>query len=232
MRKTHVFGLIMFAVFAFSVMVASASAATLQWLAAGKPITTPQLFDSVGTIEGGNEKAIAGFKIAILCTGSFDGTVGPGVEGMITEVLDTSEKTIVLGTNEIACINDKSCPSALVAPVNLPWLTRLELMGTEAEPLFLGVAENGGKGEPGWEVMCEEPLIGLVEETCTAVATKAAGSVNLENDPAENDVLGTIVLEEGLLCSGTNEETGYVSTGTEPTLILLTSGEPLAVSYE
>jgi hypothetical protein len=232
MKKTHVFGFMVFAVFAFSVMMAaSASAATLQWLANSKPITTPQLADITGTLELGNEKAIAGFKIAVLCIGSFDGTVGPGAEDMITEVLDTAEKTVVLGTNEIACTNDKSCPSALAAPVNLPWLTRLELMGTEAEPLFLDVLENGGKGEPGWEVMCEEPLIGLVEETCTAVPAKP-GSADLENDPAENDVLGTFVLEEIALCTGTNEETGFVSTGTEPGLILLISGEALAVSYE
>jgi hypothetical protein len=232
MKKTHVFGLMVFAVVVFSVMVAaSASAATLQWLDNGKPITTPQLADVTGTVEIGNEHAVAGFKVSILCTFESDGTVGPGAEGLATEFLDSSEKRVELGVDEPVCTNDSSCPKPSVVPAHLPWLVRIELMGTEAEPLFLDVAENGGKGEPGWEIMCEEPLIGLVEETCTSVPAKL-GSADLENDPAENDVLGTVVLEEITLCSGTNEETGFVSTGTEPGLILLVSGEALSVSYE
>jgi hypothetical protein len=233
MKKSHVFGCMVFAVVAFSVMMAaSAFAATLQWLANGKPIATPQSASTIITLEIGNETAIAGFKLKALCVGTLDGTVGPGGEDMITEVLERGNK-IELGDKEMNCINDDSCPSPLVSPIHLPWLTHLELMGTEAAPLVLDVYENGGKGEPGWELMCEEPLIGLIEETCESVAaTGKLMTADLENDPAENDVLGTIALEEILLCSGNDAETGYVSTHSEPFLFLLLSGEPSAVSYE
>jgi hypothetical protein len=232
MKKTHALGLIAFAVFAFSAMMAaSAFAATLQWLEGGKAMTGPQLFQTVKTTEDAITDADGtGLTIIMSCSWIEDGVIGPGLQRTVTEVLSLAAGKITL-SSLLSCTNIMSCPSPQAAPADLPWLARLELMGTEAEPLFLDVLENGGQGEPGWELMCEEPLIGLVEDTCTNVATKPIGS-NLENDAAENDVLETLVLEEILLCAGTGTETGSISTGAEPGLISLTGGGSLSVSYE
>jgi hypothetical protein len=236
MKKAHVLGLALFAVFAFSVMaVASASATTLQWLAKGEKITSPLLSDAEGEIELGNNKAPLLGLVSVLCSGIFDGTVGPGAEDLITEVLNLSNEAITLA-KPVSCTNVSQCPKPTVAPENLPWLTELELMGTETTPLFLNKILNGGKGEPTWWVMCEEePIVGLAEEECAGPA-----STNIENDAAENDVLATFSKAEAeaegalALCSGNKEKTGFVNTAATDAvgLLLLTSGEALSVSYE
>jgi len=237
MRKIHVFAVAALAVFAFGVVAASASAATLQWLEGGVAMAAASASETTGEILLRNTNGGGiGLNVEVLCSGTFDGSVGPGIQDQITEVLDLNKVQVTL-TNLLACTDENgNCGSPLVAAVNLPWLTELELMGTEAAPLFLDVLKPGNgntgtAGNPGWEIDCTT-IFGLVEETCTG----EVGS-DLENMPGENDVLGTFseaeIVAEGAqaLCSGGGGKTGTVNTD-EAGLIFLTNGKPLAVSYE
>jgi hypothetical protein len=207
--------------------VASASDATLRWLASGVAITTAEPSLSVGEIELVNLKTLINTESAILCSVKFVGTVGPGIEDTITEVLDLSGNLITL-EKRIVCTNVKGCPKPELAFLDLPWLTELELTGTEAEPLFLDKILNGGKGEPGYEIHCE--VIGLpFEEACLG-----PGGSKLTNDISEGDVLLIFELQETLICTNQTLATAEIRTGAgdEEMLITLTSGLALSSSYE
>jgi hypothetical protein len=229
MKKIHVVGITVLAVFACSVMVAaSASAATLQWLAEGVKITEPLASETTGELELVNTSTIIGTEVGVLCSGIFDGTVGPGAEDTITEVLNLSKEKIELGVRLITCTVTKgTCGTATLAPEDLPWLTELELMGTETEPLFLDKILNGGKGEPGYSVHCTSPL--SFEEICLGAA-----SSDLENDPLESDVLGSFIGKELVgKCNGKTTATAYLSTENDGAgLLTLNNKVPLSVSYE
>jgi hypothetical protein len=239
MKKIHVLGLALVAMLAFSVVAAaSASAATLQWLAGGKAIASPGLnSETIGQLSlGSTNGAKLKIEAIVLCSGIFTGSVGPGGEDMITGVLNLSKEPVT-SAKKLLCSSVKTCEGeSEVIPVNLPWLTHLELMGTEAEPLFLDVLEagNGSTGEsgnPGWEVKCKT-ILATVTEKCTA----ANQGANVVNDMTENDVLGTFEKETTppATCNVGGANTGFVESGSgdELGLSTLNNGEALAVSYE
>lgn len=239
MKKIHLIGLAAIAVLAFSALaVASASATTLVWLANGKKIEEALKSETVGEIELFNLETAVGTKATVLCSGTFMGTVGPGGEDLITSVLTLASEgsvEITLAAPLTTCTNVEGCSKPQVAPVNLPWLTELELMEPKTgEVLFLDIITSGGAGEPGWEIMCE-PLGILFEETCTGTASSM-----LENDAAENDVLGKFegIAEEaagetGVCKTGGKKVAGVNSGATDETgLLTLENGEPLSLSYE
>ncbi len=228
MKKIQMIGVAVLALLAVGVVsVASASATTLQWLKNGLPIGAAQASTTEGEILLANPNGGGlGVKVDVLCSGKFDGTVGPGVEDLITEVLDLTGAMVISLTNLLVCTNIEGCENPLAAPVNLPWLTELELMGTEAAPLFLDKFLSAGFGNPGWEIDCTT-VFGLIEETCTNPI-----GADLENDGTEMDVLGSFLAEGELaLCSGNNAETGEVVSDA-PGLTFLNGGGTLAVSYE
>jgi hypothetical protein len=229
MRKIHVLSVALVATLAFGAMNAAfASAATLQWLAGGVKITEPLASETVGELEFVDTSTIIGTEVGLLCSGIFDGTVGPGTEDMLAELLNLSKEKIELGVRLITCTVTKgTCGTATVAFENLPWLTELELMGTEAEPLFLDKILTGGKGEPGFLLHCTSPL--SFEEACLGAA-----SSDLENDPLESDVLGGFIGKELVgKCNSKTTATGFISTENDgPLLWTLVNKEPLSVSYE
>jgi hypothetical protein len=235
MKKIHVLGVALVAVLALSVVGAvSASAATLQWLANGKAITSALASETTGSITLGSTNGLKiKIEAVVLCSGKFDGTVGPGGEDEITKVLNLSGVEVTLAKPLTECENVKTCTSSEVSPVNLPWLTRLELSGTEAAPEFLDIIEQGAGGaEPGWEVVCKTSL-GTVTETCTAPTTDSV----LTNDTGESDVLGVFPTGSGrntANCSVGGAGTGFLESSStdEAGLSVLTSGEALSVSYE
>jgi len=211
----------------------SASAATLQWLAEGKAIAAALASETKGELllESTNGGGL-GVKVDVLCSGTFDGTVGPGAEDQILELLSLEKVLVTLEKPLLTCVVGQNCTEPEVSAANLPWLTRLELMGTEAEPLFLDVLENGGNGNPGWEVTCL--ILGV---TVTEVCTAEKAGANLVNDVTEKDVLAMF---EGELanCTLGGKESALVETSSTDTpadevgLITLNSGEALSVSYE
>lgn len=230
MRKIHVFGFAVFAVFAFSVMVAaSASAATAEWLAGKEEAITAALAsETTGSLTLGNPNGL-GLKVSVkaLCTGVFVGTVGPSKEDSTTEVLNAAKTS-----STISCTDVENCETAEASAVNLPWLTELIESEVAKKMVVLDVIFSGGKGEPGWKVTCTEPLVGKVSETCEGTASIHGSSV-LENDAAESDVLGTFIKAENnkFLCSGSKTEEGFTTTEEDGAgLVFLTGGEALSVN--
>jgi len=230
MKKIHILGIAAIAMLAFSVVgIASASAATLQWLAATKAIAAAEPSETTGELTlGSTNGGGAGIKVKVLCSGIFDGSVGPGPEDLINELL-TLGKVLVTLAAPLACTNLEGCEKPEVNAVNLPWLTRLELMGTEAAPVFLDVIQKEGS-EPGWEVTCTFPLIGKITETCTA----PAGGTVLKNGTG-GEVTGVFEKEAAneANCTAGGAKSGFVlSEGNPAGVITLNSKAALAVSYE
>jgi len=238
MKKIQVLALALFSVFALSaIAVASASAETTVWLVDGKAIVNPVAVEVAGSVLLADLKTPLG-EAAILCSGLFIGTVGPGAADEITGVLNlnselTSNGVLTeLGLESADCVNERECPSPLVWAENLPWLTILSLMeGGLILDLFF---KEAGK-QPAFEVDCST-IIGLIEDLC-----EGETSVDLENMPTEGDVLGSFnqaeLEAEGLLgtCTLGGPQTAVLATDTtdEVALIFTTSpGHVLAVSTE
>jgi len=223
MKKIHVLGIMIFAILAVgAVSVASASA--LEWLEDGAAITVAKASETTGEIKLRNTNGGGlGLNVEVLCSGTFDGTVGPGINDEITAVLSLTKVAVTLAA-PLACTNVANCESPQVSAVNLPWKTELLTEGT----LFLDML----LGNPGWEIDCNT-IFGLIEESCTGPV-----SSDLVNDAAENDVLGEfneaeiIAKGEQATCTGGGGKTGTVQTdgagliflpGTEPLLVLAVS---------
>ncbi len=219
MKKIHILGVAMVAVLAFGV-VGAVSASAAEWLAEGKVITTPLASTTVGEITLGSTNGLKiGIKSAVLCSGSFIGTVGPGAADTVTEVLSLAGVTVTLAA-PLTCTEVETCTTSEVAPVDLPWAT--ELTSTTKDVLLAN-----GKGNPGWEVVCKTAL-GTVEETCTTLSQ----SSTLEADATEKDMLGKFVKELTGTCTIGGANTGFVesSTADGAGLISLTNGETLTTS--
>jgi len=152
--------LALFAVFAFSAVVASsASALNEEWLFKGEKITVALkgLLDGLINLEhlGG----ITGVS-KVHCTGQFHGNFGPGKLDLITDVLglngeladETHEGPIhcefITGTCGMGAL-------ALVFVHHLPWLTELLLPGGGIAGTWDLIKEDGTHGEPGYEVECD-----------------------------------------------------------------------------
>jgi hypothetical protein len=156
MRKIQILGAFI-AVLAFSALAVASASATL-WLVNSKSLV-------------GTEKVAAsshgllllhllkipllggGGQVLVDCTGLFHGTVGPGAEDEITEVLGLalSEKNIIKckvqsSTNTICVTGNEVTVQAL----HLPWKTLLVLEGNLTWDNFTGTG-----GETGYESECK-----------------------------------------------------------------------------
>ncbi len=176
MRKIHIIGVAFAAIFALSMVGASSASALTLWdqctktapvleftesncITKGTPATfgweeikTLLVVDSLPT-----SLTLTSGPVVVKCEGSMVGSVGPGAENEVTELLNTS-KELITSTKPVSCTtNGGICgASATAFPVNLPWNTLLE--GTE-DMLFTG--SKGGS--PGWSVKC----IGGLTNECT-----------------------------------------------------------------
>jgi hypothetical protein len=201
MKKIHLMGLAMFAVFAFGAIAASSAFAEDRWLIDEVGVTTLTSVQTSGKLILTDLKAPLVGEAAAECSGILDGTVGPAGEDEITEVLTFAG--VAYGkdnaNNELegtgaACTNVKNCPGALVWVFGLPWLTQLELEGSIFVDDF--ISDNTVK-LLGYELECSEQL-GKPVDLCTQPLFKAT----LENMGApENDVLGTINEQGQANCS-------------------------------
>lgn len=182
MRKFHIVGLALMAVFAFSaVMVANASAA--EWLCKEggvfKACSAAKAVDSEGTLTLSDATLLG--TITIECSGTNVGTVGPGAADSITEILDLAK-----ATKDILCKvtgGTALCGTAeaLAEAIHLPWKT--ELLSTTIDDLT-----TSGAGNPGWHVVCST---GTEDECTKALAeltmkNEANGTVDALFNAAEN----------------------------------------------
>lgn len=235
MKKIHVLGLVLFAVFAFSSVIASAAFAESEWLAGGLAIGVALAADTAGTVllinlEGG------AVLIEVECSGLFEGTVGPGAADTITDAVGL--EGTVIGTLEegdtnktgLSCTVVKTAGGILDCEANslatvwvdflnlelsLVWATKIELVGTEFR--------DDIQAESGYEVECKTP-VGSLTNLCGEELT----SSKLENMTTEKGVLGIFdANSQSVKCTLTGAASGDLGGSG---LITLTNGETLSVS--
>jgi hypothetical protein len=155
MKKLQVMILTLAAAFAFSaITVTSASAETTKihnWLANGVVIKENLASETRGELLFEDPETLIG-KVALICSGILDGTVGTNGADSITKMLNTAG-TIEIGTpltgTPLECRTETGCAAATaespidVWPVGLPWKTLLFL--TEAGEV-LDLVEGSAAG--------------------------------------------------------------------------------------
>jgi hypothetical protein len=133
MRKIHILGIALVAIFAFSAVVASmASAETTllaDWEIGGVVVTAETPTTAEGEIQLEDTKA----KLGVTCSGKFIGTSGPNGIDLVTEVQSLTGTQVTL-TAPLLCKSHKFCEESATdieaAPEGLPWTTKAYL--TEA----------------------------------------------------------------------------------------------------
>jgi hypothetical protein len=149
------------AVCAFGVLTAaSASAAFLlaECLLNGVAITSNDLVEISGELLLEDTGAPA--KPDVLCSGIFDGWVGPNSLDWVSEVLNLSKEAIsttplsglaLLCTLDVRSSCEASTETIDVYPVGLPWETEVELLEQTGGPFFIVLFFKAGGGKFGWE---------------------------------------------------------------------------------
>jgi hypothetical protein len=231
MRKIQLMGIAVVAVFALSAFAASSALAAFsaaEWLEGnpGKVIAAAKVAETKGglTLENVKEKA------SILCTGAFDGTVGPGSADEVTKVLTSAgvevpELDETTATGGIKCTGVKTCETeSEVWPQHLPW--KSEVQTELAAKTFFDLVLKNAKGVvPGYTILCLA-LGGLVnvEELCEAVEGSSGQLLNLA---AGVEPTGSI--EPLGPCNGT-AEVGLIIADAGGLATLYLSTEVLSVS--
>jgi hypothetical protein len=233
MRKIQVVGLVLVAMFAFSSLMAASAFAepTLlaEWLVNAKeiPAGTKVASNTEGELEFLNTKNDGGF----LCSGLFEGTVGPSGEDEVTMVwnLESPQKLIeeldeTGATGGIVCVSTgEICENGSeIWPVNLPFKTLLVL---DESGLFLDYALPNANGLlPAYFLLCLF-LGASITELCEA-ATNTFGEVN--NAATDVELLGAL---SPLATCNKEALTGLIENNTgNVALIATTTAETLAVS--
>jgi hypothetical protein len=207
MRKIHLLGLALLGVLAFSAVVA-ASAFAGEWLVEGAKLENAVQAETEGllfltTLENGNVLA------TVDCEGIFDGTIGPGANDLIEDVLNLAheaigtleedENTLSLSCEVTATIsslvgcNLHSLAELWVDNMSLElktgWLSEIELM--EPGGIFLDhlgiIDEANGDLTPGYHLLCLDAFGGSHPNLCTGL-TSAVLTNDLTTTPAS--VLG------------------------------------------
>jgi hypothetical protein len=179
MKKMQVLAVACLALFAFSVVVASASAVTFllaEWLINNTAVTGILLDEAAGELElkalnGGG----FGVKSEVKCSGVFDGWIGEDGLDLNSELLSLSGEVISsteLSGKALSCTNIKECTTPTVWPDGLPMETLAELMEEGTEKFFVDLLFNAG-----WYVECTT-IFGKIAELCSAAET----AVQLTNE--------------------------------------------------
>jgi hypothetical protein len=175
MKRFQLVGVTLLALLAFGVLTAaSASAQTFllaEWLVGGAAVATELLVEVAGELLLTDN----GLKSMILCSGIFDGWVGPNSLDFISEVLSLSGGVIgtPLGTGApLLCVAQEGCSTTAETPniwaENLPWETEVELIEQTGFTGFAGlILPSGTNTTIGWTVECT--ILGIKsEDTCTS----------------------------------------------------------------
>ena len=247
MRKIQVLGVALLALFAFGALTAvSASAANTyllaEWLLSGVAIGASEtdLVEVDGTLLLEDTKGILGSPVAVRCTGSLDGWVGPNSLDFTTEVLNAAEEeisTTPLTGLALSCTAETGCETNTAPPVyllGLPWESEVELLEQPGETTkrfmdLITTKANGGR--LGWEIENCLVLGTAHEDECTV--TEAVAELTLDAGPILLGTFSRVITElNGLplaLCIASGAETGVVEgEGT----FLVSGGGELAASSE
>ncbi len=223
MRKIQVFWLVLVAMCAFSALASTQAFGALtfalaQWLANGSLILEALLSDAEGGILF--EDLLTG--ATFLCSGLFEGTVGPESADEITMVYSLPGTTLIAELDEatatggIVCTEGLTlCSKAEIWPVKLPWLTEVEL---DVETGLFYELITGAE----YNLLCE--VLGMDKvELCEVLPGTTSELLNVTGGV---EVMG--VAEPESTCNG---ETEMGLAEADPgNLITLVNGESLTVS--
>jgi len=228
-------GVTLFALLAFGVLTAgSASAATFllaEWLVGSAAVTT----ELASTTTGELLLEDTALKADVLCSGIFDGWVGPNSLDYISEVLSLPgvASGVPLTGQSIACTAQSGCqasPAPVVWPVNLPWETEVELMEEESKTFFVDLLTSAtGTKTVGYELECTILGVKSSDECTTATA---ASELTLEGTSLLGNFTDAFTELAGLklgVCTFAGGETGIVEGGGT---FALTGGGELTASSE
>jgi hypothetical protein len=227
MRKISIVGAAILAVFAFSAIAAASAFAEPELLVNAKTFAGSVPVVTTGTLLLED----SGAGTAVECKGSFVGETESKL-GLLTLVeAEGVNFTETVNVGKFAtCKFEKvglcdATPAPEVKPINLPWHIELllEEPTTGTNLYILMILEWETKGEPGWEVMCTAPIVGLTTDTCKGET--GADLTNVTGPPEE--LLGAFLENEELAtpsvtCSVGGAKTGLVVSVATP--ITSTSG--------
>jgi hypothetical protein len=148
MRKFQLLGAALVAVFSFGVLASSASAVNTfllaEWLLNGHPVVSELLVEISGELLLEDNKAPLIGKSMVLCSGLFDGWVGPHSLDWISEVLTlggVAVSNVDLSGTSLDCTAQTGCETnttVLVWPFGFPKETEVELLeGDTPTPIFI-----------------------------------------------------------------------------------------------
>jgi len=234
MKKLHVLGLALLAVFAFGAIVAASASALefdlAEWLENGLEIPAGQTRASDTEGELLLEETVIGIKIDALCSGIFIGNVGADGADTITSLQNLAKSTISstpLTEPGLLCTNDENCPEPLAWADNLPWETLLEWVLGDGEEFYADLLNNAGKNV-GYHLICMGSF-GL-EDLCTSsesasrMTNEAGGVVDGEFSEPFTELMGFKLAN----CEKAGAEKGIVEgLG----FVLLTSGAALSMNH-
>jgi hypothetical protein len=194
MKRIHVIGVALLAMFALSAIVASAASAVTflpaEWLINGEKLAAALAITQEGELNLINTNGGGfGIRVEILCSGILLGTVGPGAADSTTG-LQNLAKEAISGTPltglALTCTNDAGCTEPKVWAEELPWKTSVDLMEDGAETFFVDLLENG-------KYYAECLILGIaVSELCTAPVT----AIQLTNEAAGVDATFSDAFQE------------------------------------
>lgn len=229
-------GVTLFALLAFGVLTAASASAAVtfllaEWLVNGGAVTTELASTTVGELLLED----TALKADVLCTGSFDGWVGPNSLDYISEVLTSGGVATgaPLSGQSITCTAQSTCassPAPVVWPVNLPWETEAELMEDEGLIYFVDLLTAKNGNGVGYELECT--VLGIKSsDECTATPGVAELTLDAGVQLLGNFSDAFTELAEAKLghCTFAGGETGIVEGGG---LFTLTGGGELTVSSD
>jgi hypothetical protein len=225
MRKIQVFGLMLVAVFAMSVVVASAASAEVSlWLKKAESIESGTLAtEGTGLLELTDLNATGG-AVTVNCKGILDGWVGPNGTGETIKILtSTGGETNTENLIECEVVSGKegACETSMLAdviPLGLPWTLTLELMSSPPEYLLVIVPLKGTV--LGYMVTCLTILGETLDECSQTEATQELNNLtsSVEGVSKEEDT--------GNCTIGGSKEGDILGSG----VVTLNNKEALAVS--
>jgi len=211
-KKGSIFGVMLFALLAFTaVSVSSASASEL--LVGGLTVAEAKAAETeiliTGTLLLTDLTGLGNGTVS--CSGILHGLILSGTDIDIESLLNL--ENVVISTTPLTgtaldCTGSELCTGlAEVWPDGLPWLVGVELSGTT----FLYNLTEDGNGAVGYHITCKNILGGTTEDLCTRALVTGV----LEN--MTEGLLAIFSLEEQeldkeeALCTLTKEETGHVN---------------------
>jgi hypothetical protein len=186
MKIPYMLGTMLAIVVGLCALGTSVAFAEAEWLVNGNQVTTEKSAETSGELELTDNKTLVGVA-TILCSLTYDGTIGPKSEGLITALLSLAGEEIKLGGTTLLCTGIKGCEKLAdveLVEINIPWLVVLETMKPGEPTLDLIFTKVG---LPGVLIICLTLGVKIEDECSGATSTSVenvTGGVNQTFTPA------------------------------------------------